>query len=165
VSRGFKAAARRAQHLAARVASTGVPIVTAVQTSKFKPMEQLLREQGLMPVRWPSARVRLSEAGIPPRTYSSVKTGYAGPLATPGIDLSNKWWAPSWAVLVAECDPCKDEAKVWMLKRAVREPEVKAQLEALATLMLKSFVPTESVGVRTRFADVVMELWNPEEEP
>lgn len=116
---------------------------------------QRLRDRGLLPIKWQGTITRFRELGIPitEDAEAFVKTS-TRPGAMPGGVGSS--WGPRWAVLVAEADPCNEDARDAMLRRAVADPEVKAALETIAVL-------ADNGLARQKMADYVMELWNPDE--
>lgn len=124
-----------------------------------------LHEQGLHRIRWAGSVARLREAGIAiveksfdrdsvpsgnfqpawvkQRDGDKAREGHAGT-----EDLS--YWAPRWAVLVAEAEPCNEAARTWALERAVRDSMFRDALMTVAAL-----------GDIGKMAAFVMAQWEP----
>lgn len=82
-----------------------------------------MRERGLIPARFAGTRARLRSIGIEVEVNPDITvTGDA------------QFWGPVWAVLVAEADPCSEEARVWALKKAKDDPTFAQALEAMTRL-------------------------------
>lgn len=124
--------------------------VANVQTENAK-----LRANGMLPLRWDGARHMLKEAGVPVEQKNAYVEQYKkdipGQVAVVG-DLG--WWAPRWAVLLVEGEPCNDDAREWALAKAMSDPEFKGALEAFATL-------ADGKRAREQMAEFVMAQWEP----
>lgn len=113
-----------------------------------------------MPLKWAGTRARLKELGIEIQRHEDARvagTGIpgtlgAGPAAGEAGTEVTSWWAPRWAVLVCEADPCNDDAKDWALARAVAEEEFKNTLDTIAML-------ADVTEARVKMAAFVMEMW------
>ena len=103
-----------------------------------------LLAKGLAHIRWKSTAALLYQLGIEVESHDRELVG------------ESRLWGPAWAVYVAEADPCNDQAKEQAIRRALKDESVRAALEALALL-------TAREDARERFAEVVMEMWTPEE--
>lgn len=114
-----------------------------------KTLNRKLREDGLMPVTWKGTVARLREGGIEVKLEKSVPVA---PLVRPGSREGERaHWAPAWAVLVAEAEPCNETAREWALRHAVENPEFAAELDTLARLGCD----------RRKMGEYVMERWEP----
>lgn len=119
-----------------------------------------LRDQGWLPVKWKGAIRRLQELGIEVQKREDARvaatkdipgTASEGQAAGTPIVMH---WAPRWAVLVYEAEPCNETARDWALERAAKDEEFRQALETIATL-------SENQGTRERMANYIMELWEP----
>ncbi len=106
-----------------------------------------LRDHGLLPVKWAGTVNRLRRAGVQvekhPEAFVSARP-IPGQRQEPAVE-----WAPRWAVLVAEADPCAEEARDWALDRAANDEDFKLALETIAALG----------GDRFKMAGFVMAQW------
>lgn len=116
-----------------------------------------LRARGLAPVAWQGTATLLKEVGI---TTESHPDAYTKQKQIPGQVLTevevSSTWAPLWAVLVAEAEPCSETCRMWALRKAVADDEFRAALETIAALA--------SSKARRRMADYLVEVWEPEEQ-
>lgn len=108
-----------------------------------------LRDAGLLPLKWMGTEQRLKRVGIRVERHPEARTSGAGPRMSSHPSL-NDAWGPAWAVLVAEADPCGEEARDWALERAVKDETFRAALEAIAALE----------GNRVKMAAFIMGQWS-----
>lgn len=110
-----------------------------------------LREQGLVPCKWVTTAAFLREHGVTVEDHPEADTAESD---IPGTLDESTLWAPRWAVLVAEAEPCNEEAKTQALTRARNDPSIAEALDAVARLA--------EADARRKMADFIMELWEPE---
>ncbi len=133
----------------AHVRQPGGNLGPGTQNLSVVSLNKRLREAGFSPIAWAGSETRLLEAGVTvtaePDAYVSAKH------KTPGMaDPKKHLWAPTWAVLVTEADPCNEAARDWALSHAVKDDEFRAALETVA-----------GVGDRRKMADFIMAMWEP----
>ncbi len=130
------------------------PNVQNVPRDKPPTLNRRLRDAGLLPIRWDGTLSRLRDVGVPVESHPEVEESWvSGGKSIPGQNLQNTWWAPRWAVLVAEADPCSEDAKDWALAHAYRDEEFRDALDSLARLIADGQRP------RQKMADFVMAEW------
>lgn len=112
-----------------------------------------LRGRGLLPCKWTTTAHVLRAHGIVVEDHPEAYTAKAD---TPGMLSMSVLWAASWAVLVAEAEPCNEDAKAQVLRLAASNTEFRDALDTIARL--------SDEDARRKMADFVMELWNPEGE-
>jgi hypothetical protein len=119
-----------------------------------------LREQGMLPLRWAGSRARLEAHGIKVETRTDAVVTDAHedvPGRVANGDSDESLWAPRWAVLVVEAEPCNEGAVDWALARAVKDADFRDALDTIAAMATEQ--------ARRRMADYVMEIWEPGEAP
>lgn len=104
-----------------------------------------LRARGLIPLKWDGTRARLEAVGIACEPHADAIT------STGGGQVTNLW-GPRWAVLVAECDPCNEDAREWALAHATSDDDFRRSLETIAML-------ADVAHAREKIADYVQECW------
>lgn len=67
----------------------------------------------------------------------------------PGGD-ERDWWAPAWAVLLIEAEPCSEQAREQAIERATRDTEFRDALMTIA-----------GFDDRKKMADFIHEHWEP----
>jgi hypothetical protein len=129
-----------------------------MSTKKSGPEDQSeLYAKGLLPLRWASTLDRLRKVGIVVESHWCIPSRRLAHAGIGGQDTSNSLWAPRWAVLIAEADPCNDEARDQALTRARRDSHFLEAVDALAQLL------DDHGNRRARMADFIMETWEPED--
>lgn len=114
-----------------------------------------LRAQGWLPCVWKGSIPALQAAGIEIRKRARAQDAPVRSIVGQIRGLTD-FWAPRWAVLTVEAEPCSDEAREQLLRRAVADPMVKAALESMAAL-----IPDDKA--RAQMATFVMTMWEPED--
>lgn len=114
-----------------------------------------LRERGWLPCVWKGSVPALKAAGIKLRARASTRDPMTRPIAGQITGLTD-YWAPRWAVLTVEAEPCNDEARTQLLRRAMTDPMVKAALQSMAALI-------DGDKARAQMATFVMSMWEPED--
>lgn len=121
---------------------------------------QQLREAGYLPVKWKGTVARLKALGIEVQKRDDARTASSSnPAAAGGGGVSvTSYWAPRWAVLVSEAEPCNETAREWALEEATKNEPMRQALETISRL-------TDNVAARAKMADYIMEIWTPEGDP
>jgi hypothetical protein len=117
--------------------------------SSSSPNRQL-RDEGWLPIKWAGTISRFKELGIEVKDRPDIFTKPGDrPGATTGGEAGSLW-GPRWAVLVAEAEPCNEDARDWALARGALDEEFRDGLMTVALF-----------GDRSRMATYVMEVWQP----